>query len=142
MARKLLGEILREKGKVTPEQVREALNRQLMSDKALGHILFDMGLVTESDVLRAWSEQLGSEVIDLARVEPPAEALEALPRAIAEKHHVFPVAIDASHLTIAMSDPLGKSAVQEISRRCSRKVKTVVSSALGIAQAIQRHYPE
>ncbi|HUS59069.1 MAG TPA: hypothetical protein VM141_10495 [Planctomycetota bacterium] len=57
MARKLIGEILREHGKVTEAQIRDALTRQLGCEKAIGRILFDMGLVSEKDISQALVEQ-------------------------------------------------------------------------------------
>ncbi|HUW31710.1 MAG TPA: hypothetical protein VM223_08875 [Planctomycetota bacterium] len=140
MARKLLGEILRDHGKVTDEQIREALNRQLASDDALGHILFDMGLVTESDVWAAWSEQLAAEVVDLSQISVSPDLLKKLPRAIAEKYNVFPVKAEAGAVSLAMSDPLDDSALDELAGLFLMEIRPVVSSALGIAQAIEKHY--
>ena len=140
MARKLLGEILREHGKVTDAQVCEALNRQLGSDAALGHILFDMGLVNNNDITAAWGEQIGAEVVDLSTVQASRDLISKLPRTVAEKYSVFPVKAEGGTLTLAMSDPLDDSALKEISSLFRLKIKAVVSSALGIAQAIERNY--
>ena len=57
MARKLLGEILREHGTVTEAQIREALTRQRDCEKAIGRILSDMGLVDDDDIAQALIEQ-------------------------------------------------------------------------------------
>jgi len=57
MARKLLGEILREHGKVTEAQIREALTRQHDCEKVIGRILSDMGLVDDDDISQALAEQ-------------------------------------------------------------------------------------
>ena len=141
MARKLLGEILREHGKVTDAQVREALSRQRGSDAALGRILFDMGLVDNNDISAAWGEQIGAEVIDLSQVKASPDLISKLPRALAEKYSIFPVKAEGGTLTLAMSDPLDDSALKEISGIFKLKIRTVVSSALGIAQAIERSYP-
>ena len=140
MARRLLGEILKERGKVTERQVRDALERQLTCDKAIGHILFDMGLVDDNDLSQAWSEQLGCEVVDLAKIEIRRDLLTKIPRNLAEKYNVFPVKTEGGTLTLAMSDPLQDSALSEISALLKLKIKPVVSSALGIAQAIERNY--
>jgi len=140
MARKRLGEILRDHGKITEEQIREALNRQLTCDEALGHILFDNGSVTENDVAAAWSEQLATEVVDLSAIRVSPDLLKKLPRAIAQKYNVFPVTSDGGTVFLAMSDPLDDSALRELSTLFQMKINPVVSSALGIAQAIEKHY--
>ncbi len=140
MARKLIGEILREHGKVTEEQITKALERQEISDEALGRILFDMGSVTDGDVLEAWSEQLGAPIVDLSQIEVPDDVIAKLPREVAEKHHAFPVEFKGDALVLAISDPLDDAALDEIASASGCKIETVVGSALGIAHAIARHY--
>jgi len=141
MTRKLLGEILREHGKVTDEQIREALDRQLTSDKVLGHILYDMGIVTDDDIAYAWSEQLGTETIDLSETEIPQEVISRMPRELAERHNVMPVKLKDGVLLLAMSDPVNVDALKSISALYDNaEIKPVASSALGIAHAILRCY--
>jgi len=125
---------------VTEDQVMEALQRQTMSEDALGRILFDMGLVTDNDILQAWSEQIGADVIDLTDIETPPEVIEKLPRELAEKHHVFPIECTQNALLLAMSDPLDDDDLAEIASASNCEIRTVVGSALGITEAIQRHY--
>jgi len=140
MARKLIGEILREHGKVNEEQVLEALQRQEMTDKALGRILFDMGLVSDDDILRAWSEQIDAEIVDLQSVKVSPELLEALPGEVAREYNVFPVERRGDSLVIAISDPLDDDDLSRISASCNLPVQTVIGPALAIAEAIRRHY--
>ena len=68
--RKLLGEILRESGKITTEQLEEALGRQRDTEEVLGHILVDLGAVSERDRQEAWGSQLGRACSDLAACWP------------------------------------------------------------------------
>jgi len=140
MARKLIGQILREQGKVTQEQVLKALERQELTDKALGRIFFDMGIVSNDDILRAWSQQIDAEIVDLATISIPSGLLDELPREVAEEYHVFPVGRRGDALVIAMSDPLDDEDLARISALCNRPVQTVIGSALAITQAIKRHY--
>mgnify|MGYP000280095495 CR=1 FL=1 len=140
MARKLLGEILREEGKVTEEQIREALQRQLRCEKALGRILFDMGLVSEVDVSHAWARQIGAEVVNLDGINVPPELIRKLPKHVAQKYNVLPIKAEGGMLTLAMSDPLDDSALGEIAGFFGLRIKPVVSSALKIAQAIENCY--
>ena len=140
MARKLIGEILREHGKVTEDQVIEALQRQTLTEDALGRILFDMGLVTDDDILRAWGEQIDAEIVDLTDVEVPPDVVEKLPRELAEEYHVFPIKCRGDVLVLAMSDPLDGDDLAEIAAVCKCEIETVVGSVLGITEAIERHY--
>jgi hypothetical protein len=57
--RKLLGELMVEKGLITSGQLRDALAEQRRSQEKLGRILVDMGYVSELEMFRAVSEQFG-----------------------------------------------------------------------------------
>ena len=55
-----LGQILINMGKITEEQLNEALeNQQAVPSKKLGQILVQMNLMTESEVLEAMAKQFG-----------------------------------------------------------------------------------
>ncbi len=57
--RKLLGELMLEKGLITSSQLRDALREQARSQEKLGRILVEMGYVSELEMFRAVSEQFG-----------------------------------------------------------------------------------
>jgi hypothetical protein len=57
--RKVLGELMLEKGLITSSQLREALRTQRRSQEKLGRILVELGYVSELDMFRAVSEQFG-----------------------------------------------------------------------------------
>jgi hypothetical protein len=57
--RKLLGELMVEKGLITSGQLRDALREQRRSQEKLGRVLVQMGYVSELDMFRAVSEQFG-----------------------------------------------------------------------------------
>lgn len=60
---KLLGEILVEQGKITKEQLSEALALQKQKGARLGEILTELGYVNESDILEVFSRYLGMTYI-------------------------------------------------------------------------------
>jgi hypothetical protein len=57
--RKLLGELMLEKGLITSSQLRDALREQERSHEKLGRVLIDLGYVSELDMFRCVSEQFG-----------------------------------------------------------------------------------
>ncbi|MGB4027821.1 MAG: ATPase, T2SS/T4P/T4SS family [Acetomicrobium sp.] len=56
---KLLGEILIEQGKITREQLTEALALQKQKGTRLGSVLIELGYVHESDILEVFARYLG-----------------------------------------------------------------------------------
>ena len=57
--RKLLGQVMLEKGLITPSQLRDGLTAQESVKEKLGRILVDLGYVSELDMFCSVSEQYG-----------------------------------------------------------------------------------
>ena len=140
MARKLLGEILREGGKITPEQLREALERQRDSHEILGHILYHLGAVSEEDLQKAWSVQLGQEYIDLRETLLSSELVGRLDAEVARRWSAIPVREEGETVVVAMANPLDVRALSEIAKAMGRPVRSAVASASEIDEAIQKYY--
>jgi len=61
--RNRLGELLVQRGKLTPAQLHTALNAQKNSDKTLGHIIRDLGFVSKSQIRTTLFEQTAYRAI-------------------------------------------------------------------------------
>ncbi|MCD6155943.1 MAG: type II secretion system protein GspE, partial [Candidatus Atribacteria bacterium] len=57
---KKLGEILIERGKITAQDLQEALEIQEKTGEKFGEILLKKGLITEQDLFDALAQQLGA----------------------------------------------------------------------------------
>ncbi len=58
MAKKKIGDLLIEKGLITKEQLKEALQIQGFSGKRLGEVLIDNGHINEDQLIDTISERL------------------------------------------------------------------------------------
>ena len=63
--KKRLGDILVSSGKITYEQLNEALISQKILGKKLGEILLNSNIITEKDMMEAIKEQTGIKEVDL-----------------------------------------------------------------------------
>ena len=142
MARKLLGEILREKGKITAEQLKEALGRQRETKEVLGHILYHLGDVTEGDLQEAWGIQLGMEYIDLRQTLLSAELIGKLSSEIARRCWAIPVREEDGTIVVAIANPLDVRALGEIAKHMGSPVKSAIASACELEEAIEKYYSE
>src|SRR5437016_4391486 len=86
-----IGRVLTKMGKVTREQVVEALTFQKSKGGALGRILIDLGYIREADLSTALAAQRGYEWISLdgAKIDPGA--INAVPAQIATTNKVLPL---------------------------------------------------
>lgn len=140
MARKLLGQILREMNLVTDDQLRVALEEQQRTGKFLGRTLVDLHFIDEKALRRVLSIQSGTESIDLTKIELQPEIIGLIPAAIAKTYQVLPVGIESDMVVIAVSDVLNQF-VQEDSRFIiGRKVKPVLADPVVLDTAIEKYY--
>lgn len=144
MARKRIGEILVERGAITPEQLEEGLKAQRQTQQRLGATLVSQGLITEPMLVQALSEALGIPVVDLRTVNPDWAAVHLVRARFCEQHEMFPYALESAggrrQLVVAMTDPLNQSAVEEVEFTTGLKVSPRVAALSGVRAAIMRYY--
>ncbi len=141
--KKRLGELLIEAGVIDATQLHVALAHQRRWGGKLGQVLQDLKLASEGQVLSILSRKLECDVADVAQIQrTPAldAALALVPRELAERDAVLPIAADASTLTVAMADPLNMSVVDELSFRAGRRLRVAIAGERAIAEAIARLY--
>src|SRR5574343_1473831 len=113
---KPLGECLIEAGHLTSDQLRVALHDQRSNPRRLGRILTDMGFIGEKALLDTLSKSLARPAVDLWKRPISQEALDALPKELARRHRILPLAFDSirRHLEIAVSKPHDLTAFSSI----------------------------
>jgi type IV pilus assembly protein PilB len=139
-----IGRVLTKMGRVTREQVVEALNFQKDKGKGvpLGRILIDLGYCKESDVSIALAAQRGLEAIDLRGVEVPKEAIEAVPPQIATTNKVLPLSYDKDKkkLVVAIANHENFRALDDLRSLFGYQVSAKIGDADTIEKLINKHY--
>jgi len=136
-----VGQLLLDKGLVDKEQIQRALDYQQQSgeDLRLGEILIRFGYVTEEQVLHCIGEQFDVPVVDLTKVRPQVEAVDAVPRATAKMHKIMPLEKTGNTLLVAIGD-LDLCAIDNLRFILNMDVKPALASEEAIAEAIERYY--
>ncbi|MDY7232302.1 hypothetical protein [Hyalangium rubrum] len=144
MSRKRIGEILLERGAITPEQLEAGLVAQRQTQQRLGATLVAQGAITEAVLVQAVSEALGIPVVDLTAVSPDWAAVHLVRARSCEQHEMFPYALESvggrRQLVVAMADPLNRPAVEEIEFTTGLKVSPRVAALSAVRTAILRYY--
>lgn len=138
--RKLIGQVLKEMGKVHEGQIQEALMVQKTDGGFLGQILVQSGAIDETDLKVALGRQAGLEFIDLAKQVPSEAALEKLDGSTANLLHVVPVTFEGGVLTVAMSDPLNASVLDDLRFQLGCEVRGAVADEASVTKTIAEHY--
>ncbi len=134
-----LGEILMERGLLTPEQLQAALEEHQKAGKLLGRVLIDKGYVSEADLVRALAEQVGLEFVDLTEFPVDASCTALLPESVARRYRAIPIADRDGKLLVAMSDPANVYALDDIRIITDRDVQPVVATASDVEGAIRKY---
>ena len=141
------GRVLTKLGKVSREQVHEALAVQKIARKKgdrkkLGAFMVEMGIIEETDVMRALAGQAGFAYKDLDVDAIPDEAFKILPVESATTYQIAPVDYDLSSkvLTIALKTPDNYRAVDDLRLLMGFKVQAIVAPPDQIDEVIKKRY--
>ena len=110
-----LGDLLVQRGVVSPDQVQQAAAREAEQGTTLGRALVDLGAITEATLYETVAEQIGVPFADCraGAVDPEAAAL--LPRDVAEHHSALPVRFEgADAVLVAVTDPGNAEALSAV----------------------------
>ncbi|NBV64571.1 MAG: pilus assembly protein PilB [Planctomycetes bacterium] len=139
-----LGRALTKLGKVTREQVHQALALQQgeKKGKKLGQILVEMGLITASDLQAALSGMQGMAFVSIAGRSISDEARKSLTAETARSYQVVPIQFDpvTKRLVIAMKGPENIRAVDDLRMLMGFKVSAVVAQPEEVDAILAEHY--
>ena len=140
--RKPLGEILRNQGWATVEQVDECVEAARAEGGVVGGILVARGYITEEQLVHALADQADMPVVDLDAIEVPPAVVERVSLSIAEVYKIAPVQYDeeTDTLTVAMADPLGVQVLDDLKFMLNCEVGGVVSTEAAVERAIHKYY--
>ncbi|MEG1138351.1 MAG: ATPase, T2SS/T4P/T4SS family [Lachnospiraceae bacterium] len=138
-----IGEVLKEYGYITEEQVESALAYQKENrGKRLGAILIELGFVSETQMLEALAQRLNLETVDLGQMDVSVDAVEKIPKQLAIKYNMLPIQTDGQTLTVVTNDPLNFYGLEDIRQLTGQSLKVLLSEAEPLTKAIEYYYAE
>lgn len=140
MGRKRIGELLIERGYITPQQLEEGLAAQKKKRERICNILIDLGHLTEEsflEFLRITSD-IGS--VDLSGFEIERQVLDFIPSELASRLEAVPICKIGNLLTVAMVCPLDEDGRRELEDITGLKVRPVLCSRSAVRKTIDRYY--
>ncbi|KZL93396.1 GspE/PulE family protein [Clostridium magnum] len=140
--KKRLGDMLVEEGKITTEQLSEALKKQREQGKRLGEILISQGIVSENEIINVLEQQLKIKRIKLDMINVDKKAVMSIPANLASKHTLIPVAFMEDKILVAMWDPLNIFAIDDVKIATAYDVQVLIATKGEINRAIERYYSD
>lgn len=141
-SKKRLGDMLIEEGKITTEQLSEALRQQGEQGKRLGEVLINQGIVSENEIIYILEKQLDIKRIKLDRINIDKKAVMSIPATLASKHNLIPIAFKEGRILVAMWDPLNIFAIDDVKIGSGYDVEVVIATKEEINKAIEIYYSD
>ena len=137
-----LGRVLTKLGKVTRDQVHEALAIQQTRKVKLGQLLVELNYCTERDVLEALAGQAGMAFDPLDGFDIPEDIRDVIPAESVRSYEVIPLEYNKTsrRIKIAMKTPDNFRAVDDLRLLLGGNVDAVVGDPAAIDALIKKYF--
>lgn len=141
MPARRLGELLVAKGMLTDEQLKKALQAQMIWGGHLGTNLIELGYITEDELgeILAEAHQVGYADYEMLQ-GIPTSVLSAVPRGLVEKYRLVPFLFDGKKLHLVMLRPQDLSALDEVSFATGFQLIPYVTPEIRLFQILEKYY--
>ena len=140
MPRKRIGDLLIEKGLITDNELKFALDMQKQTHEKLGEVLMRTKIVSPENMARTLADQLEVDYIDLAKVNIPQDLSKLVGRNTARANHLVPVQKQSDSLYVAMDDPLNFYAIDEVRKATKLRIVPMIATEEAVERAINTLY--
>ncbi len=133
-----LGKLLVEEKLVTPTQLEEALETQVVYGGRLGTNLVELGFVKELDLARVLGRQHNVPFASGEMVPDPS-AVAVADAAFYDDKDVMPMRVDATRLTVAIMHPTQIEALDALGFKTGKRVVQVVIPEFRMTQLLRKY---
>ncbi len=109
-----VGNLLLQAELISEDQLAKAQEHQHQNGGLLGSSIVNLGFIEEKKLVETLSEKYGLPLVKLEEFEIDSEVVHLVPFEVASKHHLVPVTLSGTTLTVAMADPSNILAVNDI----------------------------
>ena len=140
MKKKRLGEVLRERGHISPADLTKVIEEQQGKIIHLGELMLERGAVAKKDLGAALTEVTRIPYVDCDNVEPDPDVLKLLPHAVAKRCAVFPLHCQGKKLVVVMAEPQNLATLDELRFTTGMDVVTRLAFRSEILAAVDKWY--
>jgi len=139
---KTIIDVLAEKGFITAQKAEEVRLEFINTGTPIEQIVVRDNLASEKNLVQAKSIFYNIPLISLSEAPSTPDALNLLPRSVAEANVAIPFAYDKKTkvLSVAMANPLDLEAIEFMERKSETRIKPFIAEALDIKKAVLERY--
>lgn len=136
-----LGEALVRDSLITRDQLREALERQVIFGGRIGTNIVERGFLKEAELAGFLSRYFKVPAVDvrlLAAID--SEIIDCISRDVAEKYRVIPFKKDRKRLHVAMMEPNVLQSIDELRFRTTYDIVPYIITEMRLLYALEKYY--
>lgn len=138
--RKRMGDILIESGKISEEQLTEAISYQKKHYHKLGEALVELGYISKVEIIETLSMQLGHPIIEIFEEEVDLSIVKSIPRTLALKYNLIPIRKIGDKVLVVTSNPFEINGIHDVEFVTKMRAYIGLASDEDIKYAIERFY--
>lgn len=137
-----LGQALVQAGLLKPAQLEQVLRRQAAMGQhvPIGELVVQLGLISAAQLRLTLAVWLGVPTVDLSHAAPESEALDRVPRALAQRESVLPLMVREDELVVAVPDPWDQRLLDVLRFVAELRVRPVLAVPGTLTPAIAQAY--
>ena len=139
-ARKEVGDILLEQGKLTEQQLEQVRRRQRRLSLPQHRAIVDLNFASEEDTWRALAAANQMDFSDPIALDLKRETLELVPIKFIFHYHLLPLGLEADCLTLAFSEPPTQMEQGNLRLLLSKRFKIVLATPSAIHAVIKKNF--
>ena len=135
-----LGDTLLEMGKLTKEQLAQALAEQKRTGRLLGNVLVESGYISHEARGQALARQYSMDFTPIERAPSSAAALESMPESVAQKNHLIPVSVEGDKITVLIVDPRARTRLNSLAVLLGKRIQPMLTASSDFTKEIGDRY--
>jgi type IV pilus assembly protein PilB len=132
--------LLKEKGRITAEQIKEVGEEQVASGKHVRAVLLNMEILKEDDLLEVMAQYMGTKVINLPATDIPPDVVHAIPASVARMYTVVPVEKSTGSVVLATHEMVTPQMNDELAFVLSRDISFVLAREDDLRTCVNQFY--
>ena len=136
--RKLIGQMLMERGLITQEQLDQGLEAQKQSTQMIGEVLIDLGFVQRQPVFEALAEQMKIPFVNLATQAPDPKVSGLLDKDSAKRMKALPFARGDGTIKVAMAEPEDVMAHDFLKKALMVQIEPMLADPVELMKCIEK----
>ena len=138
--RKRIGELLKDQGLISDDQLKQGLEEQKKTNSQLGKCLVDLGFISENNLVDMLSAQLDIQHVVLENFTFNKTLVNLIPEEMSRRYKAIALFEKDGVLTVAMADPTNLRTTDHIKFKTGKEIEPVIASEKSILAAIDKNY--